>query len=91
MKGMTPETRIKIGTGLCVLGLAVALVSLFMTRPGEFPIMLFVGAFIYLPGSFLAFLSAQGKERNKVFWSLRFIRLAFFGAVAFAIFRMMNP
>lgn len=88
---MSPELRIKTGTTLCLSGLAVALMGLFLTKPGEFPILVFVGGFIYLPGSFLAFLSAKGENRNKVFWNLRFIRLAFFGVVAFAIFRMMNP
>ncbi|MBX3110699.1 MAG: hypothetical protein KF857_01715 [Fimbriimonadaceae bacterium] len=88
---MSPDLRIKTGVTLCLAGLTVALMGLLLTKRGELPLLVFVGGFVYLPGSFLAFLSARGPERNKVFLTLRFIRLAFFGVVAFTIFRIMNP
>ncbi|MBS1708177.1 MAG: hypothetical protein JSS65_05575 [Armatimonadetes bacterium] len=90
---MTPETRVKIGSAMCVVGLAVAMLSLMpgVTPAGEFPLLIFVGSFIYGPGAFLAFLSAQGKGRNQVFTSLRFIRLGFFAVIAITIFKIMKP
>ncbi|MBX3114880.1 MAG: hypothetical protein KF836_09975 [Fimbriimonadaceae bacterium] len=74
----------KIGFGLCVAGLAVALLSLVpaIVRPGELPWPVFVGSMIYLPGAFLAFFSTRGKDRKIMFNQIRMVRLGFFFVLA---------
>lgn len=76
---MPKSLAFRIGFGICLTGLLLALVSLIpgVLRDGAFPWPLFVGAFIYLPGAFLAFFGTKGEDRNKAFRMIRFIRLGF--------------
>jgi hypothetical protein len=74
----------RIGYFFCVLGLGVAMLSLLpgIVPPGDFPWPIFVGSAIYFPGAFLAFFLTKGKDRNKIFNQLRFIRLGFIAIMA---------
>jgi hypothetical protein len=84
---MVKENYPKIGLGLCILGLAVSVLSVVpsVVPPGDFPWPIFVGSMIYFPGAFLAFLMSKGKERNKTFNLLRFIRLGFIAVIMLVI------
>jgi hypothetical protein len=76
---MVKENLPKIGIGLCIVGLLVSFLSVVpsVVPDGSFPWPVFVGSMIYFPGAFMAFLLTKGKERNKTFNQLRFIRLGF--------------
>ena len=78
-KPMVKEKLPQIGLGLCLLGLAVAFLSVVpaIVPSGDFPWPVFVGSMIYFPGAMMAFMLTKGKERNKTFNQLRFIRLGF--------------
>ncbi len=82
----------QLGTSLCIVGLVIALTSLVpaVVKPGSFPMPIIYGSVVYLPGAFLAFFSARGRERNRVFWQLRFIRLGFVAVLAVAMFQIMR-
>lgn len=82
----------RIGLAICVLGLVVACLSLIpaLVPPGEFPWPVFVGAFIYLPGSFLVFFGSKGKERNQAYNLVRLIRIGFFAIIALTLFTIFG-
>lgn len=81
---MPPGLAPKIGFGLCLAGLLVALLSLVpaIVPPGSLPWPVFVGSMIYLPGAFLAFFSTRGQERKAMFNQIRMVRLGFFAVLA---------
>lgn len=76
---MVKENLPKYGLGLCIIGLLVSFLSVVpaVVPPGDFPWPVFVGSMIYFPGAMMAFMLTKGKERNKTFNQLRFIRLGF--------------
>ncbi|MDI9639408.1 hypothetical protein QM565_27245 [Geitlerinema splendidum] len=66
---MPKSLAFRIGFGICLTGLLLALVSLIpgVLRDGAFPWPLFVGAFIYLPGAFLAFFWDERRRPEQGF------------------------
>lgn len=88
---MGAETRIKIGYGFCLTGLAIALLSLVpsIVPPDQVPWPVFVGTMVYMPGSFLVFFSAKGMERNRHFNTIRMVRLGFFAVIAILTARVI--
>ena len=89
---MVKENLPKIGLGLCIVGLLVAFLSVVpaIVPPGGFPWPVFVGSMIYFPGAITAFMSAKGKERNKTFNQLRFIRLGFLAVMILVMNAIMR-
>lgn len=89
---MTSQTKIKIGYSLCILGLAVAFLTLIpaIVPINVLPWPIFVGSMIYLPGSFLIFFTAQGQDRNAAFNKIRMIRLGFLAVVVILTVRIMQ-
>lgn len=53
----------------------------------ELPILMFVGAALYLIGSFTAVICFGYKRGTKLYWALAAMRLLFAGAVIFLILR----
>ena len=82
----------KIGLGVAVGGLAVALLSVVpsISPREQFPWALMVGAAIYLPAAILLVFFTKGEERKAAIGKLRFVRLGFIAVFAFVIFRMMS-
>lgn len=80
---MVKENLPQIGLGLCVLGLVIAALSVVpaVVAPGGFPWPIFVGSMVYFPGAFMAFFLSKGKNRNKMFNQLRFVRLGFIAVI----------
>ncbi len=76
---MVKENLPKIGLGLCIVGLLISFLSIVpaVVPEGGFPWPVFVGSMIYFPGAFMAFILTKGKDRNRTFNQLRFIRLGF--------------
>lgn len=89
---MSAETRVKIGYGLCIAGLVIALISLIplIVPPDQLPWPVFVGSMVYLPGSFLVFFSSKGTDRKVQFNRIRLIRLGFFAVIAISCLRIMS-
>ncbi|MCA0360559.1 MAG: hypothetical protein LCH41_05850 [Armatimonadetes bacterium] len=88
---MVPSTTIpKLGFGLCILGLLIAVASLIpgVVGPTDFPWPLFVGGFIYLPGAFMAFFATKPSERMKMMNTIRMIRVGFFMIIALIFMRL---
>lgn len=87
---MAPETRIKIGFGLCVVGLLIALLSLVpaIVPANQIPWPVFVGTMVYMPGSALVFFSSQGQARNRNYNLVRFVRLGFFAVIVILSIRI---
>lgn len=86
------ETFRKVGLGMAMAGLAVALLSVVpsISSREAFPWALMVGAAIYLPGAFLLVFGTKGEDRKAAIGKLRFVRLGFIAVFAFVIFRMMS-
>lgn len=82
----------KIGLGLAVTGLVVALLSAVpsVSPKGSFPWAIIVGTFFYLPGAFLLVFGTKGDERKAALSSLRFIRLGFVAVFAYVVFQMVS-
>lgn len=85
------ESLKKVGLGLAIVGLAVALLSLLpsVTPRGVFPWPLLVGSAIYLPGAFMLIFGSKGMEQRSAMSTLRFVRLGFVAVLAVVLFRMM--
>ncbi|MFM9873545.1 MAG: hypothetical protein ACKVQS_08800 [Fimbriimonadaceae bacterium] len=89
---MVKENLPKFGLGLCILGLAVAFLSIVpaVVPSGSFPWPVFVGSVIYFPGAMMAFMLSHGKDRNKRFNQLRFIRLGFIAVMVLVMNAIMK-
>lgn len=78
----------KIGLTLCLMGLAVAILSVVpgVVPKNTAPWPILVGSAIYFPGAFLAFFSTRGMDRRRVLNMLRFVRLGFIAVIVLLIF-----
>lgn len=82
----------KLGLGMAVTGLAVALLSVVpaVTPPDGFPWLLLAGSAIYLPGGFMLVFGTRGTEQRSAMLALRFVRLGFVAVLAVVLWRMMS-
>lgn len=89
---MKAETLNKIGFALCVVGLAIALLSLVpaIVPDGELPWPVFVGSMVYLPGSFLVFFTSKGKDRATQVNKVRLVRIGFFAVIALMSLKVLS-
>lgn len=90
---MSNDNKIKIGFGLCFLGLFVALLSLvpaIIPDAGTLPWPILAGSIIYLPGSVLVFFSSKGETRNSNFNKIRFVRIGFVAIIAILSIRIFQ-
>ena len=78
---MLKDNSVRFGFGLCVIGFLIALSSLLpaVAPKGSFNWLVIAGSAVYLPGAFLAFMSAKKQNRNQVFMWLRVVRMGFIG------------
>ena len=86
------ESLRKLGLGMAMAGLAVALLSVFpaVTPRDGFPWPLLVGSAIYLPGAFILIFSTRGLERRTSMTTRRFVRIGFVAVLAVVLYRMMS-
>ena len=74
--------------GLAAIGVMLAYIALFqMKSKTDLPILMFVGAAVYLVGSFGAVVCFGYVRGTPLFWALAVMRLLFAGAVIFMISR----
>lgn len=88
MKLALPTGKLaKLGLGLCVGGLLIALTGLLpaVVPHGSFPWPVFVGSAVYIPGAFLAFFGCDKNERRQVATLVRIVRMGFFVVLVAAI------
>jgi hypothetical protein len=74
-----------------VAGLLVAAIALFPRVFFDYGILpIFIGAFLYLPGSMLLFFFAPRKDRSKHFMYVRLVRLGFLFLIGVTITRILT-
>ncbi|MCH7945234.1 MAG: hypothetical protein IIC73_04360 [Armatimonadetes bacterium] len=86
------ESLRKLGLGMAMAGLAVALLSVFpaVTPRDGFPWPLLAGSAIYLPGAFMLIIGTRGMGQRSAMTTLRFVRLGFVAVLAVVLWRMMS-
>jgi len=82
-----------VGLGMAILGLLVAITSLFFkgesAKDFSMPLILIgVGSFLYIPGSFLVFYTERRNRMKPMMGYLRWVRLGFVVLVLYWIFRI---
>ena len=82
-----------VGLGMAILGLTVAITSLFFrggsAKDFSMPLILIgVGSFLYIPGSFLVFFTERKSRMKPMMGYLRWVRIGFVILVLYWIFRI---
>ena len=87
-----PSNALRLGLPIAFAGLAIAACGLVAGRfsPIAPMVLLFSGAFVYLPGSFLVVMSPPTDEKKRKMTRLRFVRLAFAAVVIGQIVQIAN-
>ena len=87
-----PPNALRYGLPVAFAGLAIAASGLVAGRisPIAPMLLLFCGAFVYLPGSFLIVMSPPTEEKKRKLTRLRYVRLAFAAVVIGQIVQIAN-
>lgn len=91
-KPLDPRLPI-VGLGMAIVGLLVAITSLFFkggsAKDFSLPLILIgLGSFLYIPGSFLVFFSERRSRMKPMMGYLRWVRIGFVVLVLYWIFRI---
>lgn len=90
---MAKDPRRLVAPGFAIIGagLAISLAGLLpLFTPDMRVLLMFFGAFVYLPGGFMVAFGARGPEKQRTLRLLRISRLSFLLIIGLGIFLLIN-